>query len=83
MVALSGGLEVFSCGVGFTNPTPNIIKSQINKKYIIVYFILLLFLLALGVVFGDPTPHRPRRPNTTFKEAKHHIQENLMLHPTP
>ena len=34
---------VVSYGVGFPNPTPNAIKSQINKRNIIVYWILLLF----------------------------------------
>ena len=54
----------FSCSVSFPNPTHNIIKPQINKRYI-AYFILLLFLLALCVWFKNPTTHRPRRHNTT------------------
>ena len=58
--------------VRFPNPTPNVIKSQINKRNIIVYFILLLFLLALGVGFRAPTPHL-RSPNTKKdSETKHH-----------
>ena len=50
------GVVFFHCGVRFPNPTPNAIKSQINKRNIIIYFILLLFFLALGVGFRDPTP---------------------------
>lgn len=37
------GVGFFNCCVGFPNPTPNVIKSQINKRNVIVYFILLLF----------------------------------------
>ena len=52
--------------VGFLNTTHNVIKSQINKRNIIVYFILFLFLLVLGVGFREPTP-KLRKPNTTSK----------------
>ena len=52
--------------VGFPNTTYNVIKSQINKRNIIVYFILFLFLLVLGVGFREPTP-KLRKPNTTSK----------------
>lgn len=65
-------IENLYCGVGFPNPTPNAIKSQINKRNIIVYFILLLFLLAFCVGFGDTTLHHQRRPNTTPNEPQHH-----------
>ena len=48
--------------VGFPNTTHNTIKSQINKRNIIVYFILLLFFSLRCWVRG---------PNTTTKETQH------------
>lgn len=52
--------------VGFPNTTHNVIKSQINKKNIIVYFIVFIFVSLLVIGFREPIP-KLRKPNTTSK----------------